>query len=264
MTVSGMNSQSASTLFSGLSSGGGLYSSLSDYNSIRSGSYGKLLSSYYNQTGSQSVSSNNAKSSVANDHTSRGYRERYLREQEMKNNASSSSQSSSAVTAQNSNAKVASGANSMVSSIDKLNESDTFKTGADGNYNVNDIYKAVKSYVDSYNDVIDASKKTNVSGVSSNVSSMTNVSNMYSDSLAKIGITIGDDKKLNLDETMFKQSDMSKVKETFGRSNYGYSIRTNAYMANYYAKQAQNSSTTYGSNGSYSLADVMSSYQSFI
>lgn len=261
MTVSGMNSSQVSVLFSGLSGSGGnnLFSSFSELSSIRSGSYGKLLNSYYEQTG---VTSSKAKSTTGTDNTSRGYYEKYLKEKEAKAEKEKDKNTSAPVT--DSNAKVASNANQMVSSIDKLSSADTYKTNSAGEYNVDAILKEAKSYVDAYNSVVDGSKKTEVSGVSSNVSSMTKVTSTYAKKLAEIGITIGNDKKLSLNEDTFKNADMSKVKETFGRSNYGYSVRTNAYMANYYASQADNKASTYGSNGKTNFSELMSSYSNYI
>lgn len=265
MTVTGMNSSTASTLFSSLStSGNSLYSSFSELNNIRNGAYGKLLNSYYNEMGV--TSSKKASGTTGTDNTSRGYYERYLKEKEAKAESKKDKDGSgvSSVSASDSNAKVASNANQMVTSIDKLASEDTYKTDSKGAYNTDSIMKEVKSYVDAYNSVIDGSKKTEVSGVSSNVSSMSNVTNSYAKKLSEIGITIGSDKKLTLNEDTFKNADMAKVRDTFGKGSYGYSVRTNAYMANYYATSAQNKTNTYGSTGKTNFSDLMSSYSNYI
>lgn len=263
MTVSGMNSSSASTLFSSLSTSGNnnLFSSFSELSSIRQGSYGKLLNAYYDQTG---AGVSKAKTTSGTDNTSRGYYEKYLKDKEAKIEKEKNKTGSGATEVTDTNSKVAGNANQMVSSIDKLSNKDTYKENAAGEVNTDAIMKEVKSYVDAYNSVIDASKKTDVSGVSSNVSSMTRVTSTYAKKLSEIGITLGEDKKLSLNEDAFKKADMSKVQETFGRASYGYSVRTNAYMANYYATQAQNNSSTYGSNAKTNFSDLMSSYSNYI
>lgn len=269
MTVSGMNSSSASTLFSGLStSNSGIYSALSDYNTIRSGSYGKLLSSYYRQNGGSSLSgaSSSLKSNPAADHTSRGYELKYKQEQAAKANSSSSSTSYSKKTEAASakvNSAVANSANQMVDALDSLRSNDTFKV-TQGNYDTERIYLAAKNYVDAYNSVIDNAADSKVSGIVSNVSSIQSSTATYAKALSDIGITRTDDGKLNLSEEKLKSSDMSAVKSLFDKGSYGYSVRTSAYMTNYYAKQAQNNTNTYGASGSFSMNDLMSSYQSYI
>lgn len=264
MNISRMDSAGARTLFSGFNTGSSsnIYSSLSDYSSIKTGSYGKLLSSYYNmESGGVTPKNDNVR---ARDNTSRGYELRYQAEQAAKANKTQSNADTSSVvsntSASKSNSTVASAANDMVSIIDDLNKQDTFKTTG-GSYNTDDIYKRVASFVDSYNKVIEGSKNSTVSGVTSNVSQMTNNTQAFSKSLSNIGITIGSDKKLTLNENTFKNADMSAVKETFGRSNFGYSVRSNAYMAGYYATNAQSQAGTYGPKGNFDLSDLMSSYQ---
>lgn len=265
MTVSGMNTSSLNTLFSGLNQSGGMTSYLSDYNSIKSGSYGKLLNAYYGQTGVTGGSSQ-AKSTGSVDHTSRGYREQYVRAQEQKANSTSGSnyldktQKEKAKT----NQQIATASNEMVGALDKLRNSDTFKKNAKGEYDTASIQSAVQSYVDAYNDVMKTSKDSPVSGVTTNVSSIKTTTQTSAKALSEVGISIGSDGKMSLNEETFKKADMGAVKSLFDKGNYGYSVRTAAYMTNYYAKQAQSTTTTYGANGSNSLSDLMSSYSGYI
>lgn len=268
MTVSGMNSNSMNTLFSGFGGGSGFSSMsfVSDYNSIKSGAYGKLLSSYYNQSGvsSPSASANSAKPV---DHTSRGYREQYLKAQEQKLNSTDKKASyldKTNTEKAKSNQAIATSSDNLVKSLDNLASKDTFKTNSKGEYDTESILSAVKSYASAYNSTVEGAKGSKVSGVSSNVTSLQNTTKTFEKSLSQVGITIGDDGKMSVDENKFKASDMSSVKSLFDKGSYGYSARTSAYMTNYYAKQAQSNVTTYGASGASSLSDIMSSYSSYI
>jgi hypothetical protein len=74
--------------------------------------------------------------------------------------------------------------------------------------------------------------------------------------LAEIGISIGSDNKLTIDEDDFKAANMTTVKSLFqGSGSYGKSIQSNTSMM-YGAAVAQlakaSGSSTYSSSGSYS------------
>lgn len=273
-TISSMNNNSFSTLFSGMNTGAtsGLYGAISDYNSIKSGSYGKLLGAYYKEMGaSSSSSSSKAKSTAGTDNTSRGYLERYKADQEKKaqSSANSSSSTVNANSVQKATSSVATSAQSMVDSLDKLRSSDLFKKNSAGNYDTAAITSAVNSFVDAYNSTIENASKANsaattnstsISGVNTNVSAMKQYTQSYSKQLSEIGVSIGENGKLSVDQEALKSADMTGVKNLFDKGSYGYSIRTNAYMTNYYAKQTMNNTSTYGNNGAYSMSDLVSTY----
>ena len=65
-------------------------------------------------------------------------------------------------------------------------------------YDMDAVYKAVSSFVDNYNKVIDNVSKSDSSAVKNAAKNMTNITNMYANSLKDIGITIGDDNKLTV------------------------------------------------------------------
>ena len=257
--LSGLNSSGLNALFS-KGSGGGIYSSLSEYNSIRSGSYGKLLNSYYNKMEGQTQGARGTakKPSIAEDHTSRGYKEKYLKELEAKGKTADTKDNNAKV-----NKNVSEAANKMVSSVDSLRDSKSYSVDKSGNYDKDKLYDKVKSYVDSYNSLLSSAKDSKVPGVNSNINSMKNTTKAYEKSLSQIGITAGGDGRLSINEGDFKSADMLKVKSLFSRGSYGNSIRTNGYMAGYYSKAAA-SRNMYASSGNYSIFNTGNSYQSYI
>lgn len=245
-----------SSLFSSLNSGStsgtsGLGSMLSDYGAIRNGSYGKLLKAYYNNVDNSAVKStyNNA---VKNSNTS---------------------------TAADSTATI----KELQSTTDDLTSSakDLYTTGSksvfnkksvtdeNGNttqqYDTEAIYKSVKSFVDDYNKVIEAADKSADSKVQNSVIGMINYTKMESNMLGKMGITVGSDYQMSIDENTFKKSDMSVAKSMFnGTGSYAYTIATKSAMTNSYADMEASRANTYNKYGNYgSTYNAGSIYNSY-
>ena len=195
--ISMYDSSSVSTLFSSLgsskSTGSGMFGiNLSEYASIRSGSYGKLMRSYFSMTDSAKAL--------------------YTR----------------------SNNKV-------------------FTKDSGGSYDTDKIYKAVKSFADDYNSMLDTAGKSSTNRISRSVSSMKNETSYNEKPLKEIGITV-DEKtgRLSVDETTFKSADTEKIKNLFnGTGSYAYSVATKAAMTESYAKSEAAKSNTYTKNGTY-------------
>ena len=245
-----------STLFSGLNSGrtsgtSGLSSVSSDYGAIRNGSYGKLLKAYYNNVDNSAVKSA-YNSAVKNSNTS---------------------------TAADSSATI----KELQSTTDDLTSSakDLYTTGSksvfnkksvtDENgqttqqYDTDAIYKSVKSFVDDYNSVLEAADKSADTKVQNSVIGMINYTKMESNMLSKLGITIGSDYQMSIDEDTFKKADMSVAKSLFnGTGSYAYTIASKSAMTNSYADMEAakaNTYTKYGSYGStYSSGSIYNSY----
>ncbi len=232
------------TLFSSMNNGNtysgvnSMGSMLSDYSAIRNGSYGKLLKAYYNNVDNSAVKStyNNA---VKNSNTS---------------------------TAADSTATI----KELQSTTDDLTSSakDLYTTGSksvfnkksvtdeNGNttqqYDTEAIYKSVKSFVDDYNKVIEAADKSADSKVQNSVIGMINYTKMESNMLGKMGITVGSDYQMSIDENTFKKSDMSVAKSMFnGTGSYAYTIATKSAMTNSYADMEASRANTYNKYGNY-------------
>lgn len=115
-------------------------------------------------------------------------------------------------------------------------------------------YKAVSNFVTQYNDTVDALSKASGTVVKNVGNHMQNMTNIMSKGLSKVGITVGTDGKLTVDEQKFKAADMSKVKALFnGSSSYAGVVSSAAGRV---ASQAGNQISQlggglYGSNGYY-------------
>lgn len=238
----GISTSGASTLFGSLNTGSSsaMTGMLSDYASIRNGSYGKLLNTYYGK--------NTANTTSSSDKTDKSD------EVKIKNSTSSSLLASAKTSAND--------LKTSISKLTKTGEDSVFNKksikGEDGSvtndYDKDAIYKAVSEYVKNYNTAIEdarVSGSTTVANAGKNMSSLTNA---MSRSLSKVGITVGTDNKLSINEDEFKKADMNNVKTLFnGSSSYAANIGTSASMV---ANSASNqlsmlNGSIYGSDGTY-------------
>ena len=223
-----------SLLFGGtptVSSGGTF--SLSDYASIKNGSYGKLLKAYYAQEDAQKVYSNQ-----------------------------DSVQKST---------MIKSGADALKKSADALMDDSLWEkkkltkkdetTGEESeieDYDWDKITKAVKAFISDYNDVIEQAGESNSKEVLRNAVWMTGTTEANENVLSKIGITVGKGNKMELDEEKLKSSDIGTLKTLFtGHNSFASKVSTKASSI---SNAAAWSSGTYKSNGTYnnSLSELVS------
>ncbi len=237
--ISSYNSNSISSLFSNFSNNNSQTGStnflginLSDYNSIRSGSYGKLLKNYYADSG-------------------------------FSGNVGSSASTSTSKASTQALAQVESKAEGVKAAADKLlkkgKDSLFEKTDikdADGKtttgYDTDKIYKAVNDFVEKYNSLIESTAESNVTGILTNASSMVKATKVNEGMLKTLGITIGSDNKLSINEETFKKANMETVKSMFNTTgSYGYQMSAKSSMIDFYAQNEATKANTYSKSGMY-------------
>mgnify|MGYP000442860034 FL=1 len=236
------NSSSISSLFSSLnnSSSNNYMSGINyaDYNSIRNGSYRKLVKAYYAKESGTSSSNSTSKTDSTTDKTT-------------------SSQKVNAATVRDS-------ASNLVNDVKELSSDKLWKktttTDKDGvtstDYDKDAIYKAVSSFAKDYNSLVSASGNSSDNSVLRTSSTMVAYTKANKNLLSKVGITVGSDNKLTVDEDKFKSADMTTVKSLFtGRGSFGKMTSTSA-TSSYSSAVSQlaklSSSSTYSNMGSYS------------
>lgn len=232
-----------SSLFSSLNSGStsgtsSLSNMLSDYSSIRNGSYGKLLKAYYNNVDNDAIKSA-YNSAVKNSNTS-----------------TASDSSATIKELQSTTDDLTASAKNLYTPGSKSVFNKKSVTDENGNtsqqYDTDAIYKNVKNFVDDYNSVIEAADKSADSKVQNSVLGMINYTKMETNMLGKLGITIGSDYQMSIDEDTFKKSDMSVAKSLFnGTGSYAYTIASKSAMTNSYADMEAAKANTYNKYGSY-------------
>lgn len=225
------NSNSSSSLF-GSSSSTNFYSMMSEMSMIKSGSYKKLLKSYYAKQNSNGTSSAQTGSSSEN------ILDKLIREK-MYPTVSEE--------AETANSNLASGLSSLKTSVSTLQNSNTYKDTKNGSTAEAKVASALKSYVADYNNVVTNSKKSTLSNKTAYVANMMSSTAKHSDALAEIGITIKRDGTLYLDEKKLNNADISTVQGLFSPDNimsYGSSISSRVQFASSGSTTSTDTTTT--------------------
>lgn len=198
---------------------------LNDYASIKNGSYKKLLKAYYAKQDADKASSGKdtvQKSTI------------------MKIGADALKKSSDALM---------NNALWEKKKITKIDENTGEEIQTD-EYDYEAITKAVKSFIEDYNDVIDEAGESNSKEVLRNTVWMIGNTDANKNMLEKIGISIGKGNKMELDEEKLKKADINTLKTIFtGHNSFSNKI---SMKANSISNAAAWSTGTYKSNGTYS------------
>lgn len=245
MSINAYNASTISALFAGLNnsfSGTSLSYGIdfTTYNSIKNGSYSKLMRKYYSNQASESTDGATANKNTGKVHSI----------DIQKNNA----------TVNRDNAA------SLVDSASELKKyslwSKVDKTDKDGNttkeYDTDKISKTVSSFVKDYNSLVSSAADSSSRYVLNSASNMVNYTRANADLLKKIGISVGSDNKLTVDEDKLKASDMAVVKSVFKDSgSFGQTISAKAstIYGNAVSQLSELSTkNSYTSNGLYSYS----------
>lgn len=245
MSINAYNASTISALFAGLnnsSSGTSLSYGIdfTTYNSIKNGSYSKLMRKYYSNKASESTDGATANKNIG----------KVQSIDIQKNNA----------TVNRDNAA------SLVDSASELKKyslwSKVDKTDKDGNttkeYDTDKISKTVSSFVKDYNSLVSSAADSSSRYVLNSASNMVNYTRVNADLLKKIGISVGSDNKLTVDEDKLKASDMAVVKSVFKDSgSFGQTISAKAstIYGNAVSQLSELSTkNSYTSNGLYSYS----------
>lgn len=224
--ISPWDSNSISTLFSSFNNGGkkagplNMGVDLSTLGLIKSGSYHKMLKSYYSDEDKSNLKS-----------------------------TATSGDSTKTIAA------VDSSASDMVKSAEKLYKgSDKLWAKDDkGEYDKEAIYKAVSSFVDDYNSLVKSVGKSNTSSIANAGAGLVNNTKVNANMLSKVGIKMDSSNyTLSIDEDTFKKSDMNDVKSIFsGNGSFAYSVGVKASMIDSYAQVEKSKSNTYNNAGNF-------------
>lgn len=214
--------QNSSYLFQGLSSSGGGTSNLnflSDYASIKNGSYGKLMKAYYGTGQSSGATSGSSKRS------SKNILEKL--EAEKRNPRVSKD-------VQQANSDLTSGLSNMKSSLSALQNSNTYTDTENGQSAANKVVSAVKAFVSDYNSVVNAAKGSTLTSKTAYVSNMMSSTAANSDKLSEIGVKVNTNGTLTVDEAKLKTADLTKVQDLFSSNDimsYGSRLSSRVQFA---------------------------------
>lgn len=200
-----------------------ILSNLSQLSSIRSGAYSKALKAYYGK--------NNATGTQKNMAVTKYNYSPYDTGSEL-----------SAVSKESSE---------LVSAAKKL--TDTGKTSLfvdKEKYDADAAFKAANEFVTNYNETLSAVSKTTNTAVNNAAGSMTRMTGVMTKSLGNIGITVGKDGKMSINEDEFKNAGYDKVKSMLGTNgSFARIIGSSAQRLESAAEQQSRYSTA--NNGIY-------------
>lgn len=201
------------------SNGSGNLNYLSDYASIKSGSYAKLMKAYYGTGQSSAATSTGTKSSS-------GYVLDKILEERRNPKVSED--------VQEANSNLTTGLSSLNKSVSALQNDNTYTNTQNGQSAADKAVSAVKAYVSDYNDVVSAAKRSTLSGKTAHVANMMKSTTANADKLSEIGVTINSDGTLRINEGKLKAAGTSKVQELFSAKDsmsYGSMITSRIQFA---------------------------------
>ena len=213
-----------------------LYNNLGDYSTIQSGSYKKLLSSYYKTTDDSSSDTSNKVSSLLQTTN------KSTNNKDLTNLKSASDDLSKA------GQKLLQKGSNTVFSED----------------NVDDMVSAVKTFATAYNKTITRAEDIADVNVTEKVDAMTSNTNAYAADLESIGITIGEDQKITVNEEKLKSADIASVKKILNSNNsfVGQTIQKATQIGSA-IQNTINGIGLYNSSGSYAYLNT-SSYEYYL
>lgn len=212
------NSNGLNTIFGGYAASG-MAGMISDYNTIKNGSYGKLMKAYYQKmdreagVGSSRTKGKDVLSQILNE----------------KKNPTVSKEVKEA------NTGLSDGISKVKSSVSTLQLDSTYENPQDSKTK-DKVAAAVKDFVSNYNNMVSCSKKSTNTEQTRSVAEMMKTTSANADKLAEIGVTVNKDGTLGLSEKTLKATDVSKVQELFSpdnRMSYGSRISGRALTAGY-------------------------------
>ena len=165
---------------------------LNDYSSLKTGTYKKLLNSYFEKNKTEN--------------------KKDITVSQMLNNTSTEDKLSNEILDNSSKVKKA---------IDEL---------AGARYEENNrtsINKNISSFVNSYNEVLDGIEESKDTDLITKGKWMTNYTKSFKDDLNSVGITINDKNKLEIDTEKLEKAEINKLKDLFvGKSSFGNNLVT--------------------------------------
>lgn len=227
INVSGLK-QDYSFLFSNMNSSANsssnLFSSinLSDYNSIKTGSYGKLLKAYYKKETTDTKDTSADKTDKTKTETTQAKEWK-----DIQTDATALQDSAAAL--------MQKGSRSVFKDED-----------------MEKIYSAVSDFVKDYNTLVEKGYDSSSSSVIKATKGMTDLAKSYENELKEMGITIDKDHRLSVDKDAFMSTDVDQVKDLFhGQNSFSYLVSMRAVSIENTAYSESNKSSLYNGNGSY-------------
>ncbi len=242
-----LNSTMADTLFGNSTSiGSGSFLSASNFGDLammRSGVYGKLMKSYVSQITEDADISETSEGKKTNADAFKNSVSEKMQQLRSPKTAAAESESNKALS------DIKSASKNLETAANDLMEID-FETSTR-----DEVYDAVKKFVSSYNSVVQSAAKTDNVSVTKSVQWMTDDMKAHEKMLAKVGISVGKDGTLSLDEEKFKAANQSDIEFELGKNSS--IVSKSAYRATGLYNLAANQISFGSGNSFYSSSGVL-------
>lgn len=256
MNVTLKQRQDTSYLFSSMNasvraSGGvsDLASLVSDYNTIKNGSYNKLVKAYYAKMDGTSATKSTASSKDSSDTKVIGSGSDVL--DSLLDKTKKTAADGSKTTAKE-YTKIASDASDVKSALSALTEdsSNSVFKKTNGVVDRDKVDAAVSDFVTEYNTLLKSAGSTDNKMMSSRATSMSGLGTAFRSQLGAIGITAGEDGQLSLDKDKLAAAGTDKIRETFnGLNSFGDRVESAAMLIKSGATTAASGAPTYSADG---------------
>lgn len=224
------------------SSGLGNLNFLSDYVAIKNGSYGKLMKAYYAKNNSDGTSTSAAGKT----------------DKQTTSTAADSTKTLAAIEKaadelkESADALISKGTDSVFKQKEITTKDENGVAATQKGYDTDAIYSAVSDFVKDYNSLLENAGNANATSISNKTLSLVNMTKANENLLSDVGITVGKDNTLLIDEETFKKADMSTVKTLFnGSGSYAYRVSAQASLIDFAANTESSRANTYTFNGTY-------------
>jgi len=217
---------------------------LSDYASIKNGSYGKLLKAYYAQKSDEAAETSTTKKDKSTDKVSNE------KVQELTTVATDAS------ALQDTTEKLMKkGSDSVFNKVTINSVDDKGDPISKTEYDTDAIYNSVNDFVGKYNSFVKDLASADSETMQRYLTTFHNAAGGFRSSLENVGISIQEDNTLAIDEKAFKAANMESVSKLFtGNSSFAYTVSTRASMIGATAASEANSMKNYDNSGNYSDA----------
>ena len=222
------SSKSSNNLFTSIN--------LSDYNSIKTGTYGKLLKAYYKKD-----------------------------EVDSKETATSNKTSTSKT--ENSSAKelkeIQTEANALRDSAGVLMQRGSKSVFKDED--MEKVYSAVSDFVNDFNSVVEKGGESGSKSIIKSSEGLVTLAKDYKEELNQMGITFDKDNKLTIDKDTFMKADINKVKDLFnGQNSFSYLTSVRSVSIGNTAYSESNKSNLYTGDGNYTTLSTGDLFNSIV
>ena len=129
--------------------------------------------------------------------------------------------------------------------------------------NVSKIQNGVKDFVKSYNSMIDSAEGSKSDKVTRTAKYPTNYTKANEKVLKSVGITIGSDNKLSVNEDTLGKASVSELKDLF-RGSSSFAGRVSAYATSLYTTAVANDSSLYSGKGNLKALSMSSLYDTYL